>query len=112
MDAGQGNAADFINIPFPLLTHRPLAFSRLHEVCIIENIERKKWHRAFCADPDIHKINCTALMVLLDLDDVLEIPYIRIWKLPPALAFPVLTIDCFIQGAYQLFLTEPEQAID
>lgn len=73
-------------------------FFSLHEVCLIENTERRKWYRAFCADPDVHQIDCNALMVLLDYDEVLQIPYSRIWKLPPALAFPVLSIDCFIRG--------------
>lgn len=72
--------------------------SRLHEVCLIENTERKKWYRAFCADSDCQQIGCNALMVLLDYDEVWNIPYNRIWKLPSTLAFPVLTIDCFIQG--------------
>lgn len=78
-------------------------FTSLHEVCLVERRDRKRWYRAFCADVDVHQIDAVALMVLLDYDEVLEMPYNQIWKLPPALAFPVLTIDCFIRGEYLYF---------
>lgn len=72
----------------------------LHEVCLVEKVESKKWFRALCVDPDVNQMGCKALMVLLDYDEVWKMPYSQIHKLPPALAFPVLVVDCFIQGEY------------
>lgn len=62
------------------------------EVCLVEKDNR--WFRAICCN--LHEKS--ALMLLLDHDQLESIPLKRIRELPEHLAFTCLTVRCFLPG--------------